>query len=98
MSNHVHILIRALTDEDDNYHHISSIVQSLKRYTATQINRHLNKTGTVWDDFYFDRIIRNQKNYNNVVNYILGNPVAAGLVDEMEKWKDSYVNNSFGGW
>lgn len=98
MSNHVHLLIRALTDADGKHYHISDIVQSLKRYTATQINRYLHRAGTVWDDFYFDRIIRNQKNYFNVVNYILRNPVTAGLVDDVEKWKDSYVNNSYGGW
>lgn len=92
MSNHVHILMKALRDDAGEHYHISKIVQSLKRYTANQINSLLGKSGQVWDDFYFDRIIRNRENYENVVYYILANPLAAGLVDDMQKWRDSFLN------
>ena len=90
MPNHVHLLIRALKDEQDSYYRISNIVKTLKTYTAKEINKALNKTGTVWDNYYFDRIIRDVDSYHNVVKYILENPVVAGLVDNEENWRDSY--------
>jgi REP element-mobilizing transposase RayT len=95
MSNHVHVLLKVLKDETGDYFLISKIVQSLKRFTANEINKKLDRHGQVWDDFYFDRIIRDTKNYANVVNYIMMNPVAAGLVDDMEKWRDSYFNPKY---
>jgi REP element-mobilizing transposase RayT len=98
MSNHVHLLLRALKRQDSEYHYISDIVQALKRYTALQINRHLGKEGQLWDDYYFDRIIRDEMNYNAVVEYILMNPVKAGLVSNSELWRDSYyyLGNKYG--
>ncbi len=92
MSNHVHILIKALRDEKGNINRIYEIVRLLKSYTAHKINIVLNKEGQLWDDYNFDRIIRDTRNYNNVVTYILMNPVAAGLVDNPEKWRDSFYN------
>ncbi|MDD2228005.1 MAG: transposase [Candidatus Cloacimonetes bacterium] len=93
MSNHIHLLVQALKQDNGEYYRISNIVQSLKRYTAKEINSTLGKKGQVWDDYYFDRIIRTSKSYDNVVNYILMNPVAAGLVDSPEKWRDSYYSS-----
>jgi REP element-mobilizing transposase RayT len=92
MSNHVHLLIRPVKDADDDYFLVSSIVQSIKRFTANRINRLLGREGRIWDDFYFDRIVRDGEDYENVVNYILMNPVKAGLVDNPRKWKDSFYN------
>lgn len=94
MSNHVHLLIRAVQDDKGGFHLISDTVRLLKSHTAHEINKFLHRTGQFWDDFYFDRIIRDEHDYTNVVNYILMNPVAAGLVDSPGKWRDSYNNLS----
>ena len=95
MSNHVHLLLRALKNDNCEYHRIADIVQSLKRWTTHEMNRTMGKKGQIWDHFYFDRIIRDPRNYENVVSYILNNPVKAGLVDKFDKWRDSYLNSSF---
>lgn len=92
MCNHVHILIRALQDEQGEIHRISECVRLLKSYTSHEINKVLHKSGQLWDDFHFDRIIRDTRYYDNVVNYILMNPVASGLVSKPEEWRDSYFN------
>ena len=94
MANHVHLLIRAMKCSSENYYSIADIVQSLKRYTALHINKQLNRHGQVWDRFYFDRIIRDAKNYANVLGYILYNPVAAGSVTQEEDWQDSFHDES----
>jgi REP element-mobilizing transposase RayT len=92
MANHIHVVLQPIMIDDESYFKISNIVQSLKRYTSNQINKMLNKSGQVWDQFYFDRIIRDGVDYQNVVNYVLNNPVEVGLVDEYSKWSGNYYN------
>ena len=69
MPNHVHLLME-LYDS----HTLQSTVTALKRYTATAINRLLNRNGRLWQDEYFDRIIRNEKHYDYTMGYIRDNP------------------------
>ncbi len=92
MSNHVHLLIRSLRDEQGDYQYLCKIIQYLKSWTSRQINIQLNRKGSIWDNFYFDRMVRTVQAYENVVSYILNNPVDAGLVKEPAKWQDSYYH------
>ncbi len=90
MPNHVHVLINVKEDKT-----LSHIVRSWRSYTSHEANELLNRTGRFWMPEYFDRYIRNDGHYNNVVQYIDNNPVKAGLVDSPEKWRWSsayYVN------
>jgi len=41
----------------------------------------------VWHREYWDRFIRDERHYRQVVEYIHQNPVKAGLVAEAEQWK-----------
>ena len=90
MSNHLHFVIKPLKDKQDKIYKVSNIIQSIKRYTSMEINKSKNRTGQVWDDFYFDRIIRTEEEYRKVIGYILNNPVKAGLVQDLMQWRDSY--------
>ena len=90
MPNHIHLLIKPLTDEKGESYHLSDIIKRIKTYTAKMINQELKRTGKVWEDDYFDRIIRNEQDYYNVINYYLKNPVKAGLVDYIKDWEYSY--------
>jgi len=73
MANHVHLLITPLED-------VSSIMQSLKRFTARECNRILGLTGcTFWQSESYDRLVRDGKEFRNIVRYIEMNPVKAGL-------------------
>ena len=67
MPNHVHIVIRPL---DISLH---EIMHSIKSYTAKQINKHLHRTGMVWEREYFDRIIRSTNDYDRIAQYIRQN-------------------------
>jgi len=90
MPNHIHLLIKPLTDEKGKSYHLSDIIKRIKTYTAKMINQELKRTGKVWEDDYFDRIIRNDQDYYNVINYYLKNPVKARLVDYIKDWEYSY--------
>ena len=93
MPNHIHILIRPLINEKGEYYHLSDIVKRLKTYTAKAINQRLKRKGKVWEDNYFDRYIRNDKDYYNVINYYFYNPAKAGLVEHPDDWEYFYIKN-----
>lgn len=95
MPNHVHILmdfsaqIYERTDEfaEDKYMQLSRVMQLIKGGSSIEINRLLNQKGTtVWQAENFDTYIRNEKHKEIVINYILNNPVKAGLVKDWEEY------------
>ena len=92
MSNHVHLVLKPCKDKRESCCRISHIVRKIKSFSGKEINTLQNTEGQLWDNFYFDRMIRDYDDYRSVINYVLNNPVKAGLVDDWQKWKDSYFN------
>ncbi|QMW00834.1 REP-associated tyrosine transposase [Spirosoma foliorum] len=87
MPNHVHVLLTVLCEDMPFY----KILQRLKTYTAVRANRLLNRTGQpFWQSESYDHAVRNEKSFKRIVNYILQNPVKAGLVTDWEDWPHSY--------
>jgi type I restriction enzyme R subunit len=74
MPNHVHVLFRPLGD-----HVLADILKSWKGFTAREINKRLGKKGRLWQGEYWDRLIRNERHFSKVVEYIRENPVKARL-------------------
>ncbi len=74
MPNHVHVLITPLHENS-----LSAIVHSWKSFTAKQINGIRGTAGRVWQEDYFDRMIRDERHWHAAVAYIRDNPVKAGL-------------------
>ena len=81
MPNHVHVLI-----ETKPGHPLSEVIQTWKSFTAKEANKHLNRKGAFWMPDYFDRYIRDEQHYRAAIEYIVQNPVKAGLVDEPAQW------------
>ena len=72
MPNHIHLLLRVCSDEFGRpmvAPTISRVVNQLKGYTVKQIGR------PIWQKSFHDHIIRNQKDYEEHINYIYYNPV-----------------------
>jgi len=69
MPNHVHILF-----SPNDGHPLASIVQSWKGFTARAINRRLDRKGPLWQEDYFDRLIRSIEHYHRTDRYIRENP------------------------
>jgi len=38
----------------------------------------------------YDHYVRNEKEWGNIIAYILNNPVNAGLVNNWQEWQFSY--------
>jgi putative transposase len=58
----------------------SALLRSaIKGASAHRINKALGRRGKVWEEESFDRALRWEESVVDKVDYILGNPVGAGL-------------------
>jgi putative transposase len=92
MSNHVHVVFE-LPCRSEWYSDLHKIMQSLKRHTARQANIILGREGAFWQDESYDRVMRDNDEYIRTVNYVLENPVKAGLVLKWEEWEWAYCKS-----
>lgn len=63
--NHVHVLVSPHVGVE-----LSGVIHSWKSYTSNAINKALERSGRLWMDEYFDRILRNQTHLERVEGYI----------------------------
>jgi REP element-mobilizing transposase RayT len=88
MPNHVHLLLTPHTN-------VSSLLCSLKGYSARQANKLLGQTGQLfWQDESYDHLVRTGEEFRRIERYIIDNPVKAGLVESAEKflWSSAAVD------
>ncbi len=78
MPDHVHVVFTPLTDDNGPFS-IAQIMQAIKGASAHRINAALRSTGRVWQEESFDRVLRREEHIGDKLDYILGNPVRAGL-------------------
>jgi len=87
MPNHVHWVFHVFEkDEKGKPVYLQDIMNSVKRFSANQINKVENRKGAVWQTESFDTTIRDEKHLHYAIEYTLNNPVAAGLVKNREDW------------
>lgn len=66
-------------------------MHSLKGFTANSANRALGRSGPFWQHESYDRVVRNEEELTRIRNYVLSNPVKAGLVEAAGDWPWSYA-------
>ncbi len=88
MPNHVHVIFELLKDNNG----IIKILQSMKRISARDINRVMKMTGPFWQAESYDRLVRDDKELFYTINYVINNPVNAGLVSDPNEWRDTYYD------
>ena len=76
---------------------VTDLLSSLKKYTALRANRILGRRGAFWQDESYDHVIRDLAELDRTVEYVLMNPVKAGLCNDWREWKWSYVKQGFMG-
>ena len=74
MPNHVHAVIKPLDCFD-----LERILASVKRFVGRKINSLLSRTGVLWAQESYDRMIRDEEHLFRVIQYIGHNPARAGL-------------------
>ncbi|WP_375559915.1 transposase [Bernardetia sp. OM2101] len=96
MSNHVHVMFRLFEkDKLDKPITLSKIMHSIKSFSGSEINYKLKRTGTLWQAESYDHWVRHKNSWNRIVDYILDNPVKAGLVEDRKDWKWSYIKEDY---
>jgi putative transposase len=81
MPTHVHLLF---SPQNQN---LIRIMRDMKSKTGYAIAQRRNVAGSVWQERYFDTIIRRVRNFWEKLEYIHRNPVEASLVENPEAWR-----------
>ena len=92
LGNHFHFLI-----EPDQGESLSKIMQWILSRFATLYNKAINSTGHVWGGRYWSRIICDEQDFKNVMNYIDNNPIMAALAVRPGEWKYCGLYHIFNG-
>lgn len=101
MPNHVHLLIDTMEqlkvadgdyseDTTPNYVQLNEIMRLVKGGSARLANQALGREGIFWMKDSYDHYVRNEREWGNIIRYILNNPVNAGLVNDWQVWPFSY--------
>jgi len=77
MLDHVHLLLQPLGE-----YTLSRILKGLKGTTAGAINLLRNNRGTVFQDESYDRIVRNDAEFDEKLAYMFNNPLKEGLCSD----------------
>jgi REP element-mobilizing transposase RayT len=77
MPNHVHLLLKPLEN-------LATMMQKIKGGSAKVLNQILNKQGRFWAQDYYDRLIRDERHFYQVYNYIRNNPIELPQIDGAE--------------
>ena len=90
MPNHVHLLITPRVD-------VPILLRRLKGGSARQSNQLLGRTGQpFWQDESYDRLVRGADEFRRIENYILQNPVRAGLARSPQEYPWSSTSTQRG--
>jgi len=81
MPTHIHLLIKP--EEKTN---LSTIMHWIKTRSAKRWNFLHGSKDHMWGSRYFARVIKDQQEFDAVMEYIDQNPVKAGLVTSPEAW------------
>jgi putative transposase len=103
MSNHVHLLVdfgkqienlpANAVISNENYAQLDKVMNLIKGATSRFANIELGRKGKFWQKGSYDHYVRNGKELNNIIAYIVNNPVKAEIV---ENWEDyPYIYNAF---
>jgi REP element-mobilizing transposase RayT len=97
MPNHVHLLIDTTGYAGPPDHHgvtapypLADVLKRIKGRTARYCNQALGRSGAFWQPESYDHVVRDNREYQRIVAYILNNPVKAGLVEDRQQWPFSY--------
>jgi REP element-mobilizing transposase RayT len=104
MPNHVHLLIESLVRERAPHqgksakYPVTDTLRLLKGRTAHDCNLELKRNGSFWQHESYDHVVRDEKELDRIIRYILNNPVKAALVKEWKNWPFTYVSPELGEW
>ena len=80
MVDHLHLLVEGLTDDSD----FSRFMSLMRQRSGFAFKQQFGER--LWQKGYYDRVLRNEEDATDVIDYIAANPVAAGLVSTPDEY------------
>jgi putative transposase len=87
MPDHTHLLLSPLRNADGWNFSLPQIMRAIKGRSGRKIDRLLDRHGPVWQEEFFDHVLRSNDSLAEKVNYICQNPVRAGLVADEKEYR-----------
>lgn len=81
MPNHVHVIFQPMAA-----HPVAKVVKSWKGFTSREINRHCGTQGALWQERYWDRLLRSPLHHVMCREYVRLNPTKAHLREHQYAW------------
>ena len=82
MPNHAHLFCRAELGAKA----LPVFMQRWKEWSSKRLARELNLSARVWQEEFFDHVLRSGESYSQKWDYVKENPVRAGLVKSSDEW------------
>ena len=82
MPDHAHVLATPLLSGQNEWHSLSGILHSIKRHSARRINQARRRQGKLWQAETYDRIVRDEAEFDEKAQYILTNALKRGLAED----------------
>jgi REP element-mobilizing transposase RayT len=82
MPDHLHVVVVPRTP-----YTLPQVMQNIKGNASWAINRLTGRKGAIWQQGYYDRMIRSEKHLFEAIAYVNMNPVAAGLTKEPGEYR-----------
>ena len=95
MPDHVHMIFVPLVDRVSEVVPLSRITRAIKGASAHLINRQLGRSGRVWQEESFDRVLRSSEKLEEKIRYVLENPARKELVSGSEIYPWFWVAPEF---
>ena len=81
MPDHVHVIVRGTSETSDLRRCVKLMKQRIEYVARSQFNtRHL------WQEGYYERVLRSRHALETAVRYVLENPVRAGLAKTADEY------------
>lgn len=81
MPDHVHVALSPRRNDEGWTYSIPEIMQEIKSVSSHRINKETGHSGRVWQEESFDRAMRTAVGLELKIEYMIHNPVRAGLVE-----------------
>ena len=62
-------------------------MRAWKQWTSKRTKTKWNFTGALWQEEFFDHVLRSSESYTQKREYVYENPVRAGLVPSANDWQ-----------
>ena len=88
MPNHVHLLLqpRPVENNPDGVYNLTEVLRSIKSFSAHQISKSSRTKGAVWQHESYDRIVRDEAEFDEKWRYICNNAVRKELAREPDEY------------